>query len=287
MRTMERDDRSTARDLALSLNRETDRILENTSPTEWDENHISFQLVRSLRDSLEQTGEVRSHKDDSPTFIKAEAYKISGEIEQEHGDIAIVVNYAERGVTGLGFYEAKREDGTGRYPAFKKRQLQRLMSATPRLSVLFYEQSPRSVIDDDYAPLNFEDIYAYYRGEMHFRRSASSRVRVLGANLLSRYSEPPSQVMQFAQTFGHHFVTRYLSGRDLDYSREPAAALEKWLKGTKRTPPLIVGVSLAPRPSALSHQLEQSLSGFQYEPVPIGAAAALPPSPKHLGDGES
>jgi hypothetical protein len=231
----------TPRELATDLTRAVENTLADIKPTEWDENHISFSIVQTIRDNL--AGSSDAPRRDSiarPVFLKAEAYKLSGTIERTHGDIMMVVTDIDRKLSGCGFYEAKAADHYGRYRAFNMRQLRRLTSSTPRLSLLLYEREQKPVSDDDF----------------QFARQCSdsldkARVRVTGANSASRFRDP-TFLSLCPQTFGYHFVSRYLSGRDLDYSRKPLEALRRWLKITKRAAAFIVDVNLseiAPVPS--------------------------------------
>ena len=222
----------TGRDLVVALNLVAHQSLERLDPTEWDENHISFCLVRALRDTLSLTG-AREQSDESPTTrMTAEAYKISGAMEQTYGDIVVAITDADRGLTGFGYYEAKAANEHGQYPAFNMRQLRRLTTTAPRLSLLLYEQVPCPVQDDD---------LSFTAGDL---LESHARVRALGANLASRFPDPAFSFLR-PQSFGQHFVTRYLSGRDLDYSREPQKALSRWLRVTRRAPPLLISIAIS------------------------------------------
>lgn len=253
----------TPTDLAEILNNCVSHELDGIAPTEWDENHISFLLVRAIRNILQETSTVQSrHTDgqDQGLHVQAEAYKVTGAIERTHGDIVIAITHVIDGrpLTGLGFYEAKAAGLYG-YPAFKMRQLQRLTSGTPRLSLPLYERSMMVVNDEDF-PLIVRD---QYRGRDQYRYK-QERVRVLGANLASRFPDLGNFVSMYAQSFGHHFVTRYLSGRDLDYSRKPAESLQHWLKVTKRAPPLLVSIVLSNR------DVEPPIPLLpEYSPIPV------------------
>jgi hypothetical protein len=243
--------------LAEILNKLVSHELDGIASTEWDENHISFLLVRTIRNILQETSNFQTQQTDSQDHglhIQAEAYKVTGEIERSHGDIVIAITHITDGrpLTGLGFYEAKAAGLDYGYPAFKMRQLQRLTSGTPRLSLLLYERSRMAVSDNDF-PLLIQDQSQYNQ----------QRVRVLSANLASRFPDP-NFVSMYAQSFGHHFVTRYLSGRDLDYSRKPAESLQHWLKVTKRAPPLLVSIVLSNR------DMEPPIPLLpEYLPIPI------------------
>lgn len=227
-------------ELVDAINQTVNVQMHNISTTEWDENHISFLLVQGLRQTLQQTSDLetqnsRSTHKRTPLRIQAEAYKVSGALEQTHGDIVVVITHVVDGykVTGLGFYEAKAAGLDYGYPAFNMRQLRCLTSSTPRLSLLLYERTSMPVQDDEFS---FPD------RTMEARSFA--RARVLGANLASRFRKPDVAEL-YAQSFGYHFVTRYLSGRDLDYSRSPAASLRRWLRVTKRASPILVAVTVS------------------------------------------
>ena len=44
-------------ELVVLVNDMVAREIESVAPTEWDENHISFSLVRALRDALSLSGQ--------------------------------------------------------------------------------------------------------------------------------------------------------------------------------------------------------------------------------------
>ncbi len=247
----------TTKDLAAGLNACATRVLENVAPTEWDENHISMLIIHSIRFVLSSAGTFTSKMPEEEVHVCAEAYKVTGFLERTHGDIVIALQYVDRRLTGLGFYEAKAAAPDGSYPAFNMRQLRRLTSATPRLAVLLYEREAHPVSDDQYAvPLLHEHMHSKYRPWDR------ARVRAIGANVASRTADLRWS-SGLSESFGYHFVTRYLSGRDLDYSRAPQAALDRWLKVTKRAPPIVVGITIsAERPT------EPSLMLADYSAIP-------------------
>jgi hypothetical protein len=258
----------TAQRLSEVINRVIDGRISRIAPTEWDENHISLTIVSALRDVLEVAGKGKAAPSHPPVHIRAEAYKVTGGMERLHGDIAILVNNLDLGLTGMGFYEAKASDADGFFPAFDMRQLRRLTSASPRLSLLLYERSPMPILDDDFSfPSQIRD------------SNGSARARVVGANIISRLRDRPVILPGVcAQSFGYQFITRYLSGKDLDYSRKPHLELRRWLRATKRTEPVIVEVSftgfdnrvpeLSPPvgyekiPAPVSHLSEETIAGM-------------------------
>jgi hypothetical protein len=258
----------TAEELAGTLNTGVARVLEDVAPTEWDENHISMLIVGSIRSVLSSAGTLPSGVLEKGAHVRAEAYKVTGSLEQTHGDIVVALQYVELGLTGLGFYEAKAAAPDGSYPAFNMRQLRRLTSATPRLAVLMYDRESHPVCDDQYElPLVHEQANSKYPPWPR------ERVRAIGANVASRGADL-HRCSRLSQSFGYHFVTRYLSGRDLDYSRTPQVALERWLKVTKRAPPIVVGITVsAHRPAEPSLML----AGYSAIPPDRQLATTLTP----------
>lgn len=46
-------------------------------------------------------------------------------------------------------------------------------------------------------------------------------------------------------SFGYHFVTRYLLGRDLIYACSPKTAIARWVKTTRGAAPLVVEIKIS------------------------------------------
>lgn len=252
--------------LANALDREVERLVEDTEPVDWHEDSISFNLVQAVRKVLRLHSciqLVRSPRysadkyQEQLLFLDVEIYKVTGKPERKHGDIAVVVRNEELHRTGVGFYEAKAQGVMGNFPAFSRRQFQRLSTCTPLLFLLLYHRSPEPVgTNASHVPYTSED-----------RRSLdTSRVRVFRANEVRLFGNPVSIPWE-AQRFGSHFVGDFLTGKSLDYSREPEKAVERWLKATKRASPLVVSVRLSRSPLAFETQPPLLLSDM--EPVPM------------------
>jgi hypothetical protein len=222
------------------LQREVDRVLEGTEATEWDENHLSFRVVQTIRYVLRGTRNI-----EAPTGIlgiNVEAYKITGAAEQSHGDIAIVVRHVfrhRREAVGLGFYEAKAADEYNKFPAFKLQQLQRLTTSTPRLAVLLYERHSAVASTDPFCVLPEEQERSWFAGDTQFVRA-----RVVGSNLVLAAREPGAAANLYGEPFAYHLLSRYLSGRDLDYRKPVSQMLDKWLAVTKRSPPVVIALTV-------------------------------------------
>src|SRR5688500_12044461 len=84
--------------LARSLNHGIDESISRISRTEWDENHISFSLVKVIRDVLTMAGNLETGPGKDPVRIQAEAYKVTGKMEQTHGDIVVAIHNLDFGL---------------------------------------------------------------------------------------------------------------------------------------------------------------------------------------------
>ncbi len=207
-----------------------------------NEDLLSNRLIHSIRNALGQPcghqGEINRR---SNLYMAVQAYKATGRLEQDHGDIAIVVTDLDHRITGTGFYEAKAESHDGLYPSYKMRQLRRLESKTPRLAVVMYERHAKPVSDDAY----FCSLpYLAARKITPLRHC-----RVLPASWVRQFPRLEAAASQILPTsFGHHFVTKYLLGRDLDYSRTSANAIERWVRVTRRAVPVILEIVISRNP---------------------------------------
>lgn len=222
--------------LANALQDYIDNIVQKCPDVDWDENYLSFQVIKSIRVVLD--GYVLP--DTNLSKFDIEAYKLTGKAEQNHGDIAIVVSKSfdnDSKITGVGFYEAKASSLDGHcYPAFSVQQLRRLVTNTPKLSYLLYERHAQISNTQEWA--------ASQRRLESTPRKQSFFARVVDANLVKQYKHLESAAHYMSQSFGYHFVYRTLSGRELDYSRPPIDTIRRWLKTTRRTTALVVSISV-------------------------------------------
>ena len=233
------DNLHTPAELAREIQRSADDIVENCSEFEWDENHISFQIVVAIREVLSGYSIPNIKNTTNLSRFDLEAYKITGKPEQTHGDIAFVVTrlFADspRSITGVGFYEAKASSANGYdYPSFKTQQLRRLVTHTPKLSYLIYSRRLLKSNDLDWPA--YVDVESGY-GDLNY-------VQTVDANMLKEVRNINEAVSLVGLSFGHHFVQRILSGRDLDYSRKPIDTVRRWLKVTKRANALVVSITV-------------------------------------------
>jgi hypothetical protein len=248
--------------LSAKIQAAVDEEVSRVAPTEWDENHLSFLVVRSIRRTLAEVTSVTHNN--GVIHLCAEAYKLTGTPERTHGDIAIAIQHvfgSGHEIRGLGFYEAKASDDWYRYPAFKFRQLQRLAAATPRLSYLFYDRHAEPACDNPFAINIDHNSTRPYRS-----RWPSVHARAVGANIIRGVRDPVTAARIYAEPFGYHLVARYFTGRDLDFSRPPADTLKRWLDATKRSPPIVIALAIS---ELGSPTVQLQLPGFEVHQLPV------------------
>ena len=275
----------TPAELADLINESADDVIRRVLGVDWNEDWLSRLLISNLRDILKRFESIPVRRDrvgqlhsESPLlwYCSVEIYKLTGAAESSYGDIAVVVRDEDLSRTGVAFYEAKAEHFSGRYPAFKMRQFQRLESGSKSLSLLLYEREEKKVadFDDDYI-LNSREAEFYSRASKPSRRS-----RVFPANLARDYSSP-SLIPDMGRSFGHHFVYGLMSGRELDYSRPPEKAIKHWVKVTRRASPLVLSVSLSKNPRAVNSL--PFLKNDLFDVWIVGSAVGL----KAVGEGDA
>jgi hypothetical protein len=204
------------------------------------EDLLSIELVKTIREVLLTQREDEEITKESDGFhLSVQAYKATSALERKHGDIAIVVSDNDRRVVGTGFYEAKLQSLNGGYPAFNVRQIQKLESSTPRLAIVMHERGESHICDDPF-DWNFP---GYDRSDYHNNLSLCRALPASWARKFRRLSDAAWQRPPFS--FGYHFVTRYLMGPDLDYSRSPEKAIARWVRKTKRASPIVVEISIS------------------------------------------
>lgn len=251
--------------LAHQIQEAVDSIISNCQDVDWSEDLISSKIIEHLRSILASYKLPDIIGGDHERKFNVEAYKLTGKAEQSHGDIAVIVTRKFQGqmlpISGVAFYEAKAS-GIGhesyRYPSFSAQQLRRLVTHTPKLSYLIYNREKQEIGSSDW--LSTEILY----DRRDCRDNDRKRVHAvtIDANFLKQHRRIANASLIAGQSFGAHFVTRVLSGRDLDYSRSVEQIIRRWLKITKRSAPLIVSVSVHEKQEEqFSTQLE--LPGFE------------------------
>jgi len=262
---IEFDHRSTPYQIASQIQKATDEIISNCPRTDWNENFITYKLIENLRNILSNY-KLPGIPDIFPeNKFYLEAYKLTGKAERSHGDIAIVVtrrfSNREELTSGVAFYEAKASGAAShdswQYPSFCAQQLRRLVTNTPKLNYLLYSKQRRKIGNSDWPVIEDQN----YRDE-HSHDGVYANTITVDANFLKNCKDINMAVNSIGIPFGSHFVSRVLSGRDLDYSRPVNETIKRWLKYTRNSTPIIISIYIQETPSdQIFTQLE--LPGFE------------------------
>jgi hypothetical protein len=118
-------------------------ICTNSYPYEWDENHITFQLMKQLRELF---GNRVIDFNSWSKIVDWRSFKNRGKQETSYGDIALIVTvqYTSgevfRGVVNI---EAKRDYNSNCFESIDLPQLNRILDNAPYSHVLLYTHSPQ------------------------------------------------------------------------------------------------------------------------------------------------
>jgi len=188
-------------------------------PREWNENHISYTWLKSL---LRAHRRVRIKDLPFDYRIGWDAYKASGEVEEGHGDIAVlVVMHYKNGVEleGAGLLEAKRVYDSGRYDALDWQQLELQMCKTSNHRVLLYDHQS---IDRSVKKLTAQAVcrMCYPLPFSEVNAGTIPTPHVLAHRSRSRSIHNLSHPLSF------QLCCRYLHGYDLDYDEAVVSAVK-------------------------------------------------------------
>ncbi|HEX9513818.1 MAG TPA: hypothetical protein VF939_25180 [Puia sp.] len=107
-------------------------------PHEWDENHLSFLLMKRLRELF---GSRRIHFNKWSKIVDWKSYKNRGKQERDFGDIALIVTIqfsTGEVLQGVACLEAKRDFQSGNFESMDLEQLNRIKANLPYAHLLLY-----------------------------------------------------------------------------------------------------------------------------------------------------
>ena len=113
-------------------------ICNRSYPYEWDENHISFQLMQALR-QLFRNRVIRFNG--WSKIVDWQCFKNRGKQETSYGDIALIVNVqftSGETLKGVVCLEAKRDFNSGNFESVELAQLERLHANLPYAQTLLF-----------------------------------------------------------------------------------------------------------------------------------------------------
>lgn len=196
------------RDTVDSLEQIFKEVTETNYPHEWDENHITYSLMKRLREFFEKRD---VHYKDFSKIITWASYKNKGKTETTFGDISIIVNIqfsSGEKLTGVAFLEAKRDFQFNNFESIVISQLQSIVSNAPYGQLLLYKHNSCDL------PLKFPD-------DSNWRSNIFAAPLNTAIQKLSQLrSKDNSLVLRVSIPFSMQILSRYFWGHDLDYRPE-------------------------------------------------------------------
>lgn len=114
-------------------------------PYEWDEDHITYQLMKELRNHFSNRV---IHFQNWSKIVDWKSYKNKGKNESRYGDISLLVNVqfsSGETLKGVAFLEAKRSYNSSNFEAIEQDQLIRIRDNAPYAQVLLYNHQEQEL----------------------------------------------------------------------------------------------------------------------------------------------
>jgi hypothetical protein len=128
-----------------SLEATFSEICRSSVPYEWDENHLTFLLMKELRNLF--TSRVISFGDWFK-IVDWRSFKNRGKQETKYGDIALIVTVqfsSGETLQGVACIEAKRSYPSGNFESVKVEQLDRIFLNLPYSHLLLYHHDKQTL----------------------------------------------------------------------------------------------------------------------------------------------
>lgn len=183
------------------------KICTDSYPTEWDENHITFSLMKELRNIFSNR---IIHFDSWTKMVNWQSFKNRGTQETKYGDIAIIVNIqfsSGEVLRGVATIEAKRIYNTGNFESIDLEQLKRIKANAPYSHLLFYLSHPTQV-------------------NLKFPNESTWTTNMLvspintAQELLKQTNPKDTRVLRVSFPFTSFLTSRIFWGLDLDFRKE-------------------------------------------------------------------
>jgi hypothetical protein len=180
-------------------------VCHEAYPHEWDENHISFLLMRELR-RLFSNKTVRFTN--FSKIVDWHSFKNRGKQETNYGDIALLVNIqftTGETLKGVACLEAKRQFISGSFESLELPQVQHIHDMVPNAHLLLYRYRHLDL------PVKFPDDREH---RSHIWSSPLNTVRQLLPQVSQREND---KLFRIAFPFAMFLTARIFWGHDLDY----------------------------------------------------------------------
>ena len=189
-------------------------ICRNSFPLEWDENHLSFQLMRKLREVF--SNRVINFNGWSK-IVDWKSFKNRGKQETNYGDIALIVNVqfsSGETLKGVATIEAKRDFNSGNFDSVDIPQLDRILTNTPYSHLLLYSQKE-------------QELQQKFPDESTWRSHIwISPINTAGQLLKQTKNNDTWKVLRTSFPFTMFLTSRIFWGLDLDFRDEVLKDIE-------------------------------------------------------------
>lgn len=192
-------------------------ICTSSFPLEWDEDHISYQLMKELRNQFSnRTIRFQSWS----KIVDWRSFKNNGKTETNYGDISLLVNVqfsSGETLKGVAFLEAKRSYDSSNFEAIKQEQLIRIRNNAPYAQVLLYNHQEQEL------QLKFPDEKTW---RSHFWTSPVNTVQELNKQVSKNDNW---KLLRTSFPFSSFLTSRIFWGFDLDFRTELYEDIESGL----------------------------------------------------------
>jgi hypothetical protein len=210
------------RQLVMDLERVFADVTAGNYPLEWDEDHITFSLMREMR-KIFDFRQVRY--DGFEKIVHWLSYKNKGRAESVYGDISLLLNIqfssGER-LSGVAFLEAKRDYDRGNFEGIRVPQLERIVRNAPYAHLLLYTHTAANL------PLKFPDDGSW------LSHIWASPINTALPKLRQLNPVENDSVLRVSLPFSMLLTSRFFWGLDLDYRQE---SMQLALEGLPNQPP--------------------------------------------------
>jgi len=225
-------------DVAASLEREINAVMEQAWPHDWNEDFLTRSLLRQIHGHLRSRPYLYGSE---PVRVSMECYKLTGKHETAFGDIGLLVTVAHKGakpITGAAYLEAKRrKERTTQFPEIRWPQVKRILKHAPKASLLLYdyEHSTQFVGTYGYVPWGYQVPPPSAPVEFH----PVTKVRAVALDTALATQAKDTQLYLYGVPLSIQLVGRYFCGLDLDFSERCVKSLAGF-GGKFRTRRLVV-----------------------------------------------
>ncbi|MDD2793887.1 MAG: hypothetical protein PHD73_11955 [Sediminibacterium sp.] len=203
--------------IVRDLERKLNAICREAYPYEWDENHLSFQLMSELRKLFSNR---KIHFNNWSKIVDWQSFKNKGKQETNYGDIALIVNVqfaSGETLKGVVNIEAKRDFKSGNFESMDLAQLQRIYTNVPLSHLLLYTHKEQR------QQLKFPDDTTW---GSHLWISPINTAK----QLLDQVNSETRKVLRTSFPFTMFLTSRIFWGLDLDFREEILNDIEAGLK---------------------------------------------------------